>query len=330
MVKIVKRWSICGTRNTAKYLDLGRTILAEGGSAIDAVEEVIRKVEDDPHDWSVGYNGFPNLLGEIELDASIMIGSTRAAGAVASIKHFRHPISIARKVMELTPHVLLVGAGAESFARSLGFEPVEYLGDESVRKYYQNIMAGKEMLDGLKVPQELEQLAWRYDKYIKEQLETFDYRSWYEKLSEQYHGTVNVIARDASGEICSGVSTSGLALKFPGRVGDSPLIGAGNYCDQRYGAATCVGTGELAIRSVMARTVVTYMSMGSSALDAARKALQELKNLNVASGVLQVLVMDAKGNCSAASNSERLHYYVASSDMPSVTRKKTIHVNLKS
>lgn len=325
MVEAMKRWAICGTRNTAKYLELGKDILADGGSALDAVEEVIKAVEDNPLDWSVGYNGFPNLLGDVELDASIMVGSTRAAGAVAGIKHFRHPIAIARKVMELTPHVLLVGDGAEQFAKAVGFEPVDDLCDDEVKRSHENIMAGKEMLDGLEVPQEIEQLAWRYDKYIKQQLESFDYRGWYSKLSEEYHGTVNVIALDTSGEMCSGVSTSGLALKFPGRAGDSPLIGAGNYCDRRFGAAACVGTGELAIRTSMARSVVMYMSQGFDALEAARKGIQELSFLD-AKGVLQVLVMDSKGHCMAVSNSDKLHYYVASSDEPKITRKETVHV----
>lgn len=323
----VKRWAICGTRNTAQFLEVGKKILAEGGSAIDAVEEVIKRVEDNPLDWSVGYNGFPNLLGEVELDASIMVGSTRAAGAVAGIKSFRHPISIARKVMELTPHVLLVGEGAEKFARAVGFTPVEHLCDDEVKKYHQNIMKGKEMLEGLSVPQEIEQLAWRYDKYIKEQLEAFDYRSWYSKISEEYHGTVNVIAKDSSGEICSGVSTSGLALKFPGRAGDSPLIGAGNYCDRRFGAAACVGTGELAIRTSMARTVVMYLAMGLDPIEAARKGLEELSPLRTP-GVLQVLTMDADGNCHAASNSDKLHFYVATSDNPTVTRMETAVVDV--
>ncbi len=323
----MKHWAICGTRNAGKYLEIGRNILEEGGSAVDAVEAVIKEVEDNPLDWSVGYNGFPNLLGEVELDASIMIGSTRAAGAVAGIKHYRHPISIARKVMELTPHVLLVGEGAERFAQAIGFSPTDQLYDEEVKIYHQNIMKGKKMLDGLKVPQEIEQLAWRYDKYIKEQLASFDYRGWYLKLSEEYHGTVNVIALDTSGELCSGVSTSGLALKFPGRAGDSPVIGAGNYCDRRYGAAACVGTGELAIRLGLARLVVAYLSMGMSPLDAARKGLQELSLLET-SGVLQVLTMDARGQCAAVSNSSTLHYYVATSEEPMVVKKETYHVKL--
>ena len=125
-------WIITGTRNCNDYLDQGVDILANGGKAIDAVETVIKGVEDNPYDWSVGYNGFPNLLGEVELDASIMLGSTRQAGAVAGTKGFKHPISIARSVMEKTPHVLLVGEGAELFAKTIGFIQEDSLSDEAV------------------------------------------------------------------------------------------------------------------------------------------------------------------------------------------------------
>jgi beta-aspartyl-peptidase (threonine type) len=110
---------ITGTRNAERGLEVGRKILSQGGSALDAVESSIRIAEDDPLDWSVGFDGLPNLLGRVELDASIMVGSTREAGAVAGVTTVRNPISLARKVMETTPHVLLVGAGADRFARAV-------------------------------------------------------------------------------------------------------------------------------------------------------------------------------------------------------------------
>ncbi len=317
----MNKWVICGTRNTYTYIEKGRDILNAGGSAIDAVEEVIKLVELNPNDWSVGFNGFPNLLGKIELDASIMVGSTRKAGAVAGISNYVHAISIARKVMELTPHVLLVGDGAELFAHSIGFKKVDGPSDGSLIQYYNNIMEGKDLLDGLEVPQEIKDLAWRYDRNLKDRLSTFDYKGWYNELSKEYHGTVNVIAMDKTGEICSGVSTSGLALKFPGRAGDSPIIGAGNYCDSRFGAATIVGNGELAIRLGTAKETVNNLSNGDVD-DAVNQSIKEVLELKER-GIIQVLAMDQEGNVSACSN-QSLHYILSSSENPDIERIDTL------
>ncbi|MCE7737052.1 MAG: hypothetical protein GPJ54_19355 [Candidatus Heimdallarchaeota archaeon] len=307
-------WTICGTRNTFEFLDVGVEILENGGSALDAVEEVIKLVELNSKDWSVGYNGFPNLLGEVELDASIMVGSTRKAGAVAGIKKYIHAISIARQVMEQSPHVLLVGEGAELFAKTIGFEEADSLSDNSMKDYYENVISGNDLFDGMPVPQEISDLAWRYDRYIKDQLESFDYRAWYTKLSHEYHGTVNVIAKDTSGEICSGVSTSGLSLKFPGRAGDSPIIGAGNYCDSRIGASTCVGTGEHAIRLGLARQTINYLKMSGSVEQSVKEGIQDLLDLDE-NGRIQILAMDTDGKVSACANAE-LHYAFADHTNP--------------
>ena len=122
---------IIGTRNAGEMLHIGAEILRNGGSAIDAVEATVNAVENNPLDQTVGYGGIPNLLGEVELDASIMDGRTLKAGAVAGIKHFKNPISIARKVMENTPHVLLIGDGAELFAEVMGFEKCELLSERA-------------------------------------------------------------------------------------------------------------------------------------------------------------------------------------------------------
>ncbi|MHA2224633.1 MAG: isoaspartyl peptidase/L-asparaginase [Candidatus Hodarchaeales archaeon] len=315
-------WAICGTRNTSEFLKIGREILETGRSSIDAVEEVIKEVERNPNDWTVGFNGFPNLMGEIELDASIMVGSTRTAGAVAGIKNYLPAISIARKVMDLTPHVLLVGEGAELFARSVGFEEIESLCDSKMKQYYINVMEGKEILEGIEgVPAKVKNFAWRFDKYLKEQQESFDFKGWYTKLSEISHGTVNVIALDQYGELCSGVSTSGLALKFPGRAGDTPVIGAGNYCN-KYGAAACVGTGELAIRLGLARQTVEYLTQMGDVKKAVLHAIQDLNELNE-KGVIQVLSMDKNGNIAACSN-RKLEYFEASAEQPVVKPKNTI------
>jgi L-asparaginase / beta-aspartyl-peptidase len=313
---------IAGTRNAERGLEAGRKVLGKGGAAIDAVEAAIRVTEDDPLDWTVGFDGLPNLLGEVELDASIMLGSTRRAGAVAGVKTMKNPITLARKVMELTPHVLLVGEGADRFARAAGF-PAEELQSPEGRRRYANVMAGRELLDGLgKVPDDMSVLAWRYEPYLKRQMKQFDVKGWYDKLSGVWHGTVDVIAGDRKGEICSGVSTSGLALKFPGRAGDSPLIGAGNYADARYGAAACVGRGELAIRFAAARTAVLHLKAGKTPRQAASSVLREVLR-EEPKGILQVLVVSAKGEAAAAASQKGLHTVYWREGMKAVEPRKS-------
>jgi beta-aspartyl-peptidase (threonine type) len=311
---------ITGTRNAEAGLEEGRRILAAGGSAVDAVEAAIRICEDDPLDWTVGFDGLPNLLGVVELDASIMIGSSRKAGAVAGVTTVRNPITLARKVMELTPHVLLVGEGADRFARAVGI-PKQDLQSPEGRRRYANIMAGRGLLDGMEqVPQDMSVLAWRYEPYLKRQMEQFDVKGWYEKLSKEWHGTVDVIAGDRSGEICSGVSTSGLALKFPGRAGDTPVIGAGNYADGKYGAAACVGQGELAIRFTAARAAVGYLKDGKTPRQAADAVIREVVKAEP-KGILQVLVVSKKGVAAATATQRSLHTVYWRAGMEKVERR---------
>ncbi len=237
-------------------------VLRAGGSAVDAVEAATRLVEANPEDHTVGYGGYPNLLGEVELDASIMDGRTLKAGAVGGLKGFKHPISVARRVMEDLPHVLLVGEGAAHFARELGMAEENLLTPEAEVVYRQGLAGA--------LPE--------------------DKRSWLTggiesnlarlvKLTadpEHAQGTVNFIARDGAGNVACAVSTSGWAWKYPGRLGDSPLIGAGNYADNRYGACGCTGWGELAIRLGTARSVVLYQRMGLGLEQACRQAMEDL------------------------------------------------------
>ena len=319
-------WSIAGTRNTKNFLQLGVDILKSGGSALDAVETVIKEVELDPSDWTVGFNGFPNLLGEIELDASIMVGSSKRTGAVAGVKGYLHPISIARSVMELSPHVLLVGEGAERFARAAGFQRVQLLAQPFMRDIYQKFLTNGNFLEVTGLPIEMRDSARHFDDIVKEKLAQFDYRAWYERILPAYHGTVDVIALDQIDELCSGISTSGLALKFPGRVGDSPIIGAGNFADSRYGAATCVGNGELAIRLSMASNAVFNLKRNTDPKNAASEAVKDLLELDEV-GVIQILVMNAKGEVAAACNMEG-HYYFSSSLNPVVQKMETIVIEL--
>ncbi len=246
-------------------------LLTQGGSALDAVELASRIVEDDPEDPSVGYGGLPNILGEVELDASIMDGRTLRTGAVAALRGYGNPISLARRVMEELPHVLLVGRGAERFAAELGQAPANQLTEAALIRWRERF-AEYGMQPGSTA--ELRKAAMQMTRPINLQ-DKIDKQEKVDTL-----GTVNFLALDSHGNLASAVTTSGLAWKYPSRVGDSPIIGASNYCDNRYGAVACTGMGELAIRASSARSVVLYLKMGM-ALDAAGKeALRDLGDLN--------------------------------------------------
>ncbi len=246
-------------------MEAGMDILRRGGSALDAVEAACRVVEDNPEDHSVGTGGYPNASGEVELDASLMEGTTRRAGAVAALKNYPNPISIARAVMERLPrHVLLTGDGAAQFAAAEGFTTRDLLTPPAAEAFRQKkfTLFGEEYaFDGNAVS--------RVTK-----LPTED--------GSQNYGTVNFLALDGDNRIASAVSTSGWAFKHPGRVGDSPLIGAGNYCDDRYGACACTGLGEWAIRAGTARAVVLAMQMGLGLEAACELAFRDLTLIPVA------------------------------------------------
>ncbi|MCX8168611.1 MAG: N(4)-(beta-N-acetylglucosaminyl)-L-asparaginase [Candidatus Methanomethylicia archaeon] len=305
---------IIGTRNAGLFLSIGVEILKRGGSAIDAVEATINAVEDNPLDYTVGYGGIPNLLGEVELDASIMDGKTLKAGAVAGIKHFKNPISIAKKVMELTPHVLLIGEGAELFAEAIGFKRCELLTERS-KKIYEAFL--KDKIDELNGIFEDEEYKKRLYQYVRD----FNLREWYEKLAIKHEGTVNVIAMDFDGNICVGVSTSGTPLKLPGRVGDSAIIGAGNYADNNYGGAACTGRGELTIRCSTAKSIIYYLKEGLDVKEACIKAIRDINKLNEMGGV-NCIAMDKNGNTWAASNRRIPIYYYMDVNMDKPERKE--------
>lgn len=271
-------------------------VLRRGGSALDAVEVGTRLVEDNPEDHSVGTGGLPNLLGEVELDASIMDGRTLATGAVAALKGYPNPISVARRVMTDLPHVLLVGEGAARFAAECGFPRAELLTEEARRIW-------RERMEGTAPA------GWGPGTaaYIARMRELVRLASDPEKVA----GTVNFLARDREGNIASAVSTSGWAWKYPGRVGDSPIIGAGNYCDNRYGAAACTGRGEMAIRAVTARSVVLYLKQGMTLEAALAEAMRDLWVLeDPYYGGMNIVALDAQGNPGAASNVEATYIYM--------------------
>lgn len=309
----MNNFQLVGTIRSNIGIPEGIKVLQKRGTAIDAVEKTIIKVEDNLEDWTVGSGGLPNLMGEVELDASIMDGQSLKAGAVASVKNYPNPISIARTVMERSPHVLLVGDGADKFANVMGYNKKQLL-TKNAQELHKDFLMGKGIVEKEYDTKDTLKLKERYYKSFKQQMKENKLMEWYEKYSKENHGTVNVIARDELGNICSGVSTSGLSFKLPGRAGDSPIVGAGNYADNRFGAATCVGVGEIAIRLSLARIAVYELSKGSTIEEAATGAIRSICDLEEGVGSLAILVMDKDGKTISAANFKDYYYWMADSD----------------
>ena len=260
---------VISTWNNVKANEAAFTKLSTGAAGLDAIESGIHVPESDVNDRSVGKGGRPDRSGRVTLDACIMDAKGRA-GSVCAVKNYEHPISIARKVMELTPHVILVGEGAEKFAAENGFPKIELLTKES----------------------ELEYKKW---------LETSHYKP---KVNIELHDTIGMIAMDNRGDAYGGCSTSGMAYKMEGRVGDSPIIGAGLYVDNAVGACTGTGQGEYVLRSLSSFLVVEYMRAGMHPQLACEKAIKQLMQQNsYFKDEYQVglIAFDKKGNIGAHS-----------------------------
>jgi len=235
-------WMMIGTWDFGlKAVKQGGEILEKGGGAADAVEIGIKEVEADLTVNSVGQGGLPNWDGEVELDAAIMSGRDLSLGAVAAVKHFGHPISIARRVMEVSPHSFLAGEGAELFAREQGFAPAILLTDRARHTWQQRRQAA---LRGEGV--------------------------------EIGHDTIGVIALDQSANLVAGTSTSGTAMKHAGRVGDSPLAGSGLYAENGVGAAVATGLGESIMRGCLSFLVVELMRHGLDPQTACVRAVKRV------------------------------------------------------
>ena len=295
---------IIASSNGAIGIDPAMRALSTGGSALDAVEIGIRMVEANPAEHSVGYNGYPTIVGELELDASIMDGRTLNSGAVALMRGFPYAISIARQVMQRElPHVLLAGAGAERFAREIGAEAWEEMLTEEIRAVWRKrLSASAESGVFPALSDETPLLNW-----VKLATDP-----------ERVLGTVNFIAIDSAGDIASGVSTSGWAWKYPGRIGDSPIIGAGNYADNRYGACACTGMGEMAIRAGTARSLILYLKMGLSLEEAAQRAMEDLRDLaGDYIGGMNLIALDKDGEHIGLSSRAGGSYLYQTGDMDS-------------
>jgi len=241
--------------------------LAAGHSALDAAERGVMVVESECPDRSVGLQGWPDRDGIVTLDAAIM-DDTGRSGAVACVRGVAHPIALARRVMDRTPHALLVGPGAEAFARSEGLH------------------TGARPLD----PEQ--ERAWR--EWLRE-------RQYSPRANSENHDTIGMVVRDAHGRMSASCTTSGLAWKMHGRVGDSPLVGAGLYVDPKAGAAVCTGLGEVVMRKLTSCIAVERLRSGASPTEACRDALHRLVEAGPLAANVQVgLIVLAKDGTHAA------------------------------
>ncbi|TQK11548.1 isoaspartyl peptidase/L-asparaginase [Herbaspirillum sp. SJZ107] len=255
-------------------------LLKGGGAGIPSMIEGIAKVEREARVRSVGYGGWPNMLGEMEFDAGVMDGTTRDVGAVGAVPATLPVSALAYEVMQHLPHVMLTGAGARRFATERGFALDEVLHPDSKRVWWERLQ--KEMS-----PQ---QLAAFPDIPLAPLSNTIT-------DPERVRDTTVFLGRDGGDNLGVVTSTSGWAWKYPGRLGDSPIPGAGFYADSRYGAAACTHTGEMTMRCGTARSIVLALRLGHTLEDAVKLAVEELAELQTGflAGVV-IHAMDARGN----------------------------------
>jgi len=259
---VISTWNFGVQANGAAW-----EILKNNGRAIDAVEAGVKIPEGDPTERSVGYGGRPDRDGKVTLDACIMDEFSNI-GSVAALEHIKHPISVARAVMEKTPHVMLVGDGALQFALSQGFKKENLLVEASEKEW-------------------------------KEWLKTSQYKPI---ANIENHDTIGMIALDAHGNLSGACTTSGMAFKMHGRVGDSPIIGAGLYVDNEIGAATATGHGEEVIRIAGCHLVVELMRQGKSPQQACEEAVSRIvkltqnRNKNLKDIQVGFIALDKQGN----------------------------------
>ncbi|MBI1803831.1 MAG: isoaspartyl peptidase/L-asparaginase [Ignavibacteria bacterium] len=268
----------------ARALEIGWNILSSGGSAVDAVEHAVKSMEDDGT-FDAGRGSHLNANGDVELDASIMDGTTFRCGAVGAVHRIKNPISLSRKIMDDSEHILLVGEGAERFAHEHGVQlcnPAE-----------------------LRCSREID--LWNSIR-MKEDFQTK------QPFQNQPSDTVGAVALDRTGKICVGTSTGGTLNKHPGRVGDSPLIGCGTFADSAVGGISTTGWGEGMIKVVMAKTVIDLMEMnGGDPRSAAEKGIEHLKRKVDGHG--GVIVLNTRGQFGISYNTPRMARAYRSSAM---------------
>ncbi|WIG61606.1 MAG: isoaspartyl aminopeptidase [Ktedonobacterales bacterium] len=294
----------------------GWRVLRAGGSALDAVEKAISVLENNPG-FNAGTGGVLTTDGRAQLDAGIMDGETLDAGAIAGVERIKNPIQVARRVLA-SPHVLLIGAGAESFATDSGIalcDPSELVTPAQYARWQRGYGLGDDVNVGDRVDvgaglgaidMEAEP-GTRNGAYADDEPVHADAHK---------HGTVGAVAVDARGVVAAGASTGGIAAKHPGRVGDTPIVGAGFYAENGLGGVSSTGHGEDFIRLLLARRALDYIAAGSSAQAAATKAMQLLSRRVGGSGGL--ILLDGQGRVGYARNSPTMAhaFIVEGMDVP--------------
>jgi N4-(beta-N-acetylglucosaminyl)-L-asparaginase len=262
-------------------------VFKAGGTALDAVEKGINLAEDDLQNASVGAGGIPNSAGVVQLDACIMDGPTHKAGSVAALEGVAHAVSVARRVMEKTRHVMLVGAGAKAFALEQGFREEDLLTDEQKRKWEQ----------------------WRA-----------------KQPTPKGHDTIALLALGSDGVIAGGCSTSGLGYKLPGRVGDSPIIGSGLYVDNDVGAAGATGIGENVMRFCGSFMVVELMRSGMHPVEACAETIRRIirKSPPGVDLAINFIALNKDGEYGAAGTGQGFEFAATSSSFSKVIRSPGI------
>ncbi len=273
-----------GIEGVKKAAKKGFDIMAMGGSALDAVVEAVALLEDEGV-FNAGYGSALTIEKTVEMEASVMDGRTLKAGAAGLLRDIRNPVRLARIVMEHTDHVFVVGEGAEKLAKLFNLErrnPITELRLKYYERQKQALLEGKF---------ELPKLA----SLVKEHPELFDLE------------TVGAVALDKKGNVAAATSTGGFPLKLPGRIGDSPLIGCGTYADNRSGACSATGVGEIAIRLCLAKTVCNYMEEGKTAQEAVEAAVRLVnERMSGTYNAMGLIAVSVKGDFGAAHNSKHL------------------------
>ncbi|XP_003726996.1 isoaspartyl peptidase/L-asparaginase [Strongylocentrotus purpuratus] len=272
-------------RGVERAVRVGYKVLEDGGTAVDAVEAAVSALEDDPV-FDAGTGSVLNYDGDVEMDAIIMEGKELRCGAVACVNNIKNPISLARKVMEETDHALLVGHGANRFASEMGIEkvPTSDLVTEDARR------------------------TWEECRKFKKTVDVF-----FSSRPEAGHETVGSVASDKWGNVACATSTGGISAKMVGRVGDSPIIGSGAYCDNAYGAVSTTGHGENIMKVTLSKTIISYMEhLGLSAQEAADKAIGFMAKR--VGGVGGAIVLSSSGQLAKSFNSERMAWAFASNN----------------